>query len=339
MKRTHHTATHWVDRLNELGRRGEPAFLLVDFEGNRPRLWSEQEFLADKKLQFAFPAHAEVEAAKSYVYPGDLLCGTEFVSEVHYRKAFNLVQSGLQRGDSFLTNLTMPTRIELSASLTEVYQLSAAPYRICLQDEFTCFSPEIFVRIKADGYLSSHPMKGTAEDTELARQELLTSQKEIAEHATIVDLIRNDLSQVAKQVRVANYRYLERIETPRGGLLQTSSEIGGWLPENWRSELGSIINRLLPAGSVSGAPKPATTALIRAAEGRPRGYYCGVGVYFNGKTVDSCVLIRFIEKNQKEGHLFWAGGGITARSRWENEYAELRSKVRIPLRAEHFSLH
>lgn len=338
MQSTYATSPDWVARLNELGRRGEPAFLLVDFEGERPRLWSEAAYLADEKIQFSFPVHSVAEAGKQYTYPGDLLCGTDFVEEAHYRRAFEIVQAGLQRGDSFLTNLTMPTRIELTATLEEVYRLSAAPYRICLRDEFVCFSPEIFVQITAEGYISSHPMKGTAEDTPAARQELLTSQKEIAEHATIVDLIRNDLSQVAKQVRVDDYRYLGRIETPRGALLQTSSKIGGWLPDNWAANLGTTIARLLPAGSVSGAPKPATTALIRAAEGRPRGYYCGIGVYFDGKSVDSCVLIRFIENHPTEGHLFWAGGGITARSNWQDEYAELCAKVRIPLRAEHFFL-
>lgn len=339
MEHHHDIATNWEQRLNELGRRGEPAFLLVDFEGEKPRLWSETEYGADDHFLFSFPVQAAEAAAKKYVYPGDLLCGTDYVTEADYRKAFEIVQKGLQRGDSFLTNLTMPSRIELSAGLEEIFAWSAAPYRICLRDKFVCFSPEIFVKITEQGYISSHPMKGTAEDTEVARRELLTSQKEIAEHATIVDLIRNDLSQVAKRVRVADYRYLGRIDTPRGGLLQTSSEVGGWLPAGWQSRLGTTIAKLLPAGSVSGAPKPATTALIRSAEGRPRGYYCGIGVYFDGKTVDSCVLIRFIENNAEEGHLFWAGGGITARSRWEDEYAELRSKVRIPLRAEYFSLH
>ena len=69
-------------------------------------------------------------------------------------------------------------------------------------------------------------MKGTALDTAKARRALLNSQKEIAEHATIVDLIRNDLSQVAKKVRVTDYRYFHKIATSRRGLVQTNITTG-----------------------------------------------------------------------------------------------------------------
>ncbi|MEL6274888.1 MAG: chorismate-binding protein, partial [Bacteroidota bacterium] len=206
-------------------------------------------------------------------------------------------------------------------------------------DKFVCFSPETFVKVTPDGIIYSHPMKGTAPDSPAGREYLRTSQKEIAEHATIVDLIRNDLSQVAKNVRVDQYRYLDRIPTPQGGLLQTSTKISGQLPRNWHSQLGNIVNRLLPAGSVSGAPKPATIEIIETAEGRTRGYYCGIGLYFDGYQVDSCVLIRFIEKAETGQLLFWAGGGVTARSNWVDEYRELQSKVRIPLAPKTFSLH
>lgn len=323
--------TDWQYRLNELGRKGIPALLLVDFEGNKVRLWDETEIAADPTLHFQFQPTVVDQFPGGYTYPGDLLCGADFVSESVYRQAFEIVQAGLQRGDSFLTNLTMPTEVELSASFEEIYALSAAPYRIWLENDFVCFSPETFVKIDANGTISSNPMKGTAEDTEAGRHHLLTSRKEIAEHATIVDLIRNDLSQVAKRVRVTSYRYLDRIETPRGGLLQTSSRIAGKLAENWQAELGTIIGKLLPAGSVSGAPKPATLGIIKRAEKRNRGYYCGVAVYFDGEQLDSCVMIRFIEQRADGRYFFQAGGGITAQSNWREEYAELKAKVRIPL--------
>lgn len=324
------TEKSWVNRLNELGRKREAGFLLVDFEQEEVRLWDRQQLAATDEIEFSFQHGIPVEPA-GYSYPGDLLCGAQFVPEAEYRRAFDTVRKGLQQGDSFLTNLTMPTKVELSASLQDIYRLSSAPYRIFYRNRFVCFSPETFVRIDAEGTISSNPMKGTAEDNEAGRLQLLNSRKEIAEHATIVDLIRNDLSQVAKRVRVSKYRYLERINTPRGGLLQTSSRIEGQLSPSWRSELGTIIERLLPAGSVSGAPKPATLKLIQAAERRKRGYYCGVGLYFDGEQLDSCVLIRFIEQSPDGACYFWAGGGITAQSNWRDEYAELIAKVRIPL--------
>lgn len=331
---------HWVAELNELGRRGEPAFLLVDFEQQQPRLWTQAAFLSDASLRFAFPQRPDLAQPAALRFPGDLLCGIKMVGEEAYRHAFEIVKAGLQRGDSFLTNLTMPTEVELSASLEDIYLHAAAPYRIWLRDQFVCFSPEIFIKISSEGLIASYPMKGTAADTQEGRQLLLQSPKEIAEHATIVDLIRNDLSQVAKQVRVDKYRYLDRISTPRGGLWQTSSEISGQLPSDWKKQLGTTISKLLPAGSVSGAPKAATLQIIREAEGRPRGYYCGIALYFDGEKVDSCVLIRFIEQSPRGGpSIFWAGGGITARSQWQDEYAELCHKIRIPLRGSNTSRH
>ena len=107
-----------------------------------------------------------------------------------------------------------------------------------------------------NGFIYSYPMKGTI-DASLpdARERILADRKEEAEHATIVDLIRNDLSQVASEVTVSRYRYIDELQTNRGRLLQVSSEIRGKLPENWKASLGDILFRLLPAGSITGAPK------------------------------------------------------------------------------------
>ena len=99
-------------------------------------------------------------------------------------------------------------------------------------------------------------MKGTLDATlPDAAGRLLADEKETAEHATIVDLIRNDLSQIATEVCVPRYRYLETLQTHCGPPLQMSSEVRGRLPENYLEHLGTFFFRLLPAGSVTGAPK------------------------------------------------------------------------------------
>lgn len=99
-------------------------------------------------------------------------------------------------------------------------------------------------------------MKGTIDASiPSAAQLLMNDPKEAAEHATIVDLIRNDLSMVANQVFVSRYRYIDTLQTNQGAILQTSSEIQGVLPENYPEHLGELIFRLLPAGSITGAPK------------------------------------------------------------------------------------
>ncbi len=326
----------WAGRLNAFGQAGQPCFFLVDFEQQAPQVWS-LEAEEEEAPAFSFPARPDLRVPPAGLFPPIL--AADHISPDHFSAAFDVVQAGLQRGDSFLTNLTFPVPVVLTGGLEDIYWQSEAKYRIHWPQKFVCFSPETFITISAAGTIESQPMKGTSLDTPRARAALLDSRKEIAEHATIVDLIRNDLSQVAKKVRVTDYRYFHKIATSRRGLVQTSSNISGQLPEDWRSNLGTILATLLPAGSVSGAPKPATLDIIRRAEGAPRGYYCGIGGYYDGRQVDTCVLIRFIEQREDGRHFFRSGGGITARSNWREEYEELRTKVRIPLSVNSFSLH
>ena len=174
-------------------------------------------------------------------------------------------------------------------------------------------------------------MKGTIDASSPdAGISILNDPKETAEHNTIVDLIRNDLNRVAKDVRVDRFRYIEEINTHEKSLLQVSSEISGILPENYMARLGNIFRTLLPAGSVSGAPKKKTLEIIHEAETYKRGFYTGVFGLFDGSKLDSGVMIRFIKSD--EGQLtFCSGGGITARSNARNEYEELLDKVYVPI--------
>ena len=174
-------------------------------------------------------------------------------------------------------------------------------------------------------------MKGTIDATTLnAKEKILNDPKELAEHVTIVDLIRNDISQVASNVRVERFRYVEEVKTHDRSLLQVSSEIVGDLPSDCASRIGDIIVSLLPAGSVSGAPKAKTLEIIREAEVVNRGYYTGVFGYFDGINLDSGVMIRFIEKDGDK--LFYrSGGGITTQSNAKSEYQELIDKIYVPI--------
>ena len=87
-----------------------------------------------------------------------------------------------------------------------------------MKDRFVVFSPEIFVKIR-DEHIYSFPMKGTIDATlPDARRRILDDPKEMAEHATIVDLIRNDLSMVATEVMVARYRYIDELPTHKGAV-------------------------------------------------------------------------------------------------------------------------
>lgn len=247
-----------------------------------------------------------------------------------YRHSFNIVQRNIFAGNSFLTNLTCRTPIETNLTLQDIYFRSKAIYKLWLRDSFMVFSPEIFVRIY-QGKISSYPMKGTI-DASIpdASRLLMDDPKEAAEHATIVDLIRNDLSMVANQVSVSRYRYIDTLHTNQGAILQTSSEIQGVLPEHYQEHLGEIIFKLLPAGSITGAPKKKTMQIIQEAENYDRGFYTGIMGYFDGENLDSAVMIRFVEQ-EGEKMYFKSGGGITCQSDVESEYNEMKQKVYVPI--------
>ena len=174
-------------------------------------------------------------------------------------------------------------------------------------------------------------MKGTI-DASIpdAEKIILNDEKELSEHVTIVDLIRNDLSTVASNVQVKRFRYIDKINTNQKDLLQVSSEICGDLEKDFGSRIGSILISLLPAGSISGAPKNKTIEIIQATENEKRWYYTGVAGYFDGQNLDSGVMIRFIEQ---EGSQFYyrSGGGITSQSKMESEYQEAIDKIYVPL--------
>lgn len=252
-----------------------------------------------------------------------------------YERKFTTIQEGLKRGDSFLANLTVKTPIETNYTLEEIFHRSNSPYAIMVPERFVCFSPETFVKVQ-NGVVFSYPMKGTI-NAELpnARDLLLSDFKEKSEHYTVVDLIRSDVSRVACQVRVDRFRYLDEVKTSSGSIYQASSEISGKL---FNCDLGDILFQLLPAGSITGAPKPSTVALIARAEQEKRGFYCGVMGYFDGEQLDSAVLIRFIEEEKCDSspipqRYFRSGGGITINSDCRSEYEEVLEKVYLPFQS------
>jgi len=247
-----------------------------------------------------------------------------------YQSKFENVQAQIHQGNSFLTNLTQPTEINTDLTLFDLFQLGSAKYKLWIKDRFTMLSPETFIQIN-NRMISSFPMKGTIDASiPNAENQILNDSKEKAEHATIVDLIRNDLSIVAQQVEVTRYRYVEKIKTNKQELLQVSSRISGYLPENYNEHLGDIIFSLLPAGSISGAPKAKTLEIIDRAEGYERGFYTGICGWFDGSTLDSAVMIRFLEQ-QGDKLIFKSGGGITAQSDLQKEYEELIQKAYVPV--------
>ncbi len=317
-----------AEKMNLYGKECKPFFFMFDFELKKPVIYQLNNLPQDIIISTELFDNSDPERKE---YEKIIRLRAEPVSFAEYSKAFNNVIKNIEQGNTYLLNLTFPSKISTKSSLQEVYYCSKAKYRLLFSDSFVVFSPEIFVKIEQNGTIRSFPMKGTI-DSSLpdAEREILTNEKEISEHNTIVDLIRNDISMNADNVRLVRYRYIDKIDTPDGNLLQVSSEIAGSLGHDWKTRVGDIITSMLPAGSISGAPKNETLRIIKESEIDERGYYTGVFGIFNGQKLDSAVMIRFIEQNDT-GYVYRSGGGITFMSDAVMEYEELIKKIYVPV--------
>lgn len=317
----------FIKTLNAWGRQRIPYLFLVDFEMEKPLVYPLSEIKPDTLL---YSINGRTNCAPGAIGKRTIDFAKFPLPYHHYKKKYDEVHARLAYGDSYLTNLTIKTRIGTDLSLKEIFFLSQAKYKLLFENNFLVFSPETFVRIE-DGMIYAFPMKGTIDASiHGAREKILSDPKEMAEHVTIVDLLRNDLSAVAENVRVTRFRYLDEIKTIHKDLLQVSSEIRGDLPVDYVQHLGDILLKLLPAGSVSGAPKRKTLEIIRRAENEPRGYYTGVVGIFDGDVLDSGVMIRFMENDGVDLY-YRSGGGITSQSNAVLEYQEAIDKIYVPL--------
>lgn len=314
-----------IKQMNYHGIHGNQFAFIIDFLGEKPQIFPSNK---NQKIFWNIPTSSNVTIKEEILPPK--IWNTRPVSFEKYKKGFDKIQKHIFGGDTYLLNYTQPTLVETDLSLEDIFHVSSAPYKILLKNKFVCFSPEPFIKI-VDGKIFSFPMKGTIDaDLDGAGEIILKDSKEVAEHNTIVDLIRNDLSLVAENVTVEEFRYLNRIKTNQRNLIQVSSRISGDLPKNYGNNIGDIILKMLPAGSVSGAPKKKTVEIILDAEKYDRGYYTGIFGVFDGKNLDSCVLIRYIEN--KNGQLVYkSGGGITFMSDVKKEYNEMLEKVYVPI--------
>ena len=355
-----------IDKINQLASQDEPFLFVINYQGDKAfiRLLSDinpEECLFDFEgrgnLSHVWKETLKEEISEKETWKKET--SEKKISETtwqiepplyeDYKRSFNIVKSNIMAGNSYLTNLTCRVPVSCNLSLEEIFHRAKGKYKLLLRRKrnltpFVCFSPETFVRIKG-GRIYSYPMKGTL-DASLpnAEKQLMEDRKEAAEHATIVDLIRNDLSRVAENVRVDKYRYVDVLHTNKGDILQTSSEISGRLPEDYPHHLGEILDAQLPAGSITGAPKDKTMQIIHEAEGYDRGFYTGImGIYDQGE-LNSAVMIRFVEEEASSSKTekgknsevsrelyFKAGGGITSKSDCRKEYEEVIQKIYLPI--------
>jgi len=310
-----------MQRLSQLASKKTPFLFYTDFDANQIHVHTLDE-LEDEDIQFSFNNKDYHKHSHTLVkYPQDFKT---------YKKGFDAIIEKIKSGETYLLNYTCATPIKTVLSLKEIYACANAPYKLRIKDELVCFSPERFITIDKNNTILTYPMKGTIDaSVDNAQAKILANAKEMAEHIMVVDLLRNDLSMVANEVKVSRFRYIDKIQAGEKELLQVSSEISGRLHDTWRNDLGNILATLLPAGSISGTPKKRTLEIIQETESQPRHFFTGVFGYFDGETFDSAVMIRFIEKN-KDGLVYKSGGGITLDSDAASEYQEMLDKIYLP---------
>ena len=322
-----------IDRINQLARQGDGFLFVINYLGTEAYIQKLSDVNSDECL-YDFEGTSNTQEFswqpqkldKWQVFPP---------SFDEYKKSFEHVKNNILAGNSYLTNLTCQAKVECNLSLRDIFLQAKGKYKLLLLDpkflheSFVCFSPETFIKIRG-GRIYSYPMKGTIDATiPNAQQVLMEDRKEAAEHATIVDLIRNDLSRVATEVRVDRYRYVDVLHTNKGDILQTSSEISGKLSDDYQMHIGEILDAQLPAGSITGAPKDKTLKIISEAETYQRRFYTGIMGIYQGGELNSAVMIRFLEDGNN-GRYFKAGGGITSQSDCRREYEEVIQKMYLP---------
>jgi len=313
--------------MDELSLQKVPYFFMVDFLTQNVEIFKENE-IEKSGLFIDFQSFSNTKKQHELSKKIEWESFPETLES--FKKGFDKVQKNIRLGNSYLVNYTRKTKIETNLTLQEIFYHSSAKYKVFYKDFFVFFSPETFVKI-IDGRILTYPMKGTIDASlDNAAEILKNDKKEKAEHYTVVDLLRNDLSMVADDVKVDKFQYIDFIKTKQKDLYAMSSEISGTLQPEYDGKIGSIMERILPAGSILGAPKQKTLEIIIEAEEYNRGYYTGVCGWFDGKNLDSCVMIRFIEK-EGDGLYFKSGGGITHMSKLEDEYQEMKNKIYVPI--------
>ena len=314
------------EKLNKFGLEKEPFLFVISYDFSKFYIEKISQIPSNIKFQLDEKENLEKSFKKTKLekFP---------ITFKEYEKKFDILQEEIKKGNSYLLNLTAKTKIQTSISLDEIYENTKSKFKLRFQNErdnFVCFSPERFVQIM-DNKICTYPMKGTIDASILnAKEKILADKKEMAEHTMVVDLLRNDLGIIGSNVRVENFRYVETINAGDKKLLQVSSKISANLEDNWSDKIGDILSSILPAGSITGTPKKKTVEILKNIENYDREYYTGVFGVFDGKNLDSSVMIRFIQKELNDEMYYKSGGGITCDSKAKLEYEELIDKIYLP---------
>ena len=263
------------------------------------------------------------------------------VSKEEYCKLVEKTKEYIVDGDIFQAVISRQFSSPYEGSLINPYRVlrttNSSPYMVYMHiddEEIMSTSPETLVRLE-NGRLTTFPVAGsrprgtTEEEDQELEADLLSDEKELSEHNMLVDLGRNDLGRISRfdSVEVTKYMMIHKYSK----IMHICSQVEGDIRDD--CDALSAIESVLPAGTLSGAPKIRACEIIEELESEERGVYGGALGYldFTGN-MDTCIAIRMAVK--KDGRVYvQAGGGIVADSIPENEYRESANKAAAVMNA------
>lgn len=266
---------------------------------------------------------------------------TPHFSEKQYCEMVEKAKEYIREGDIFQVVLSNPMRAEAEGSLFDTYRVlrteNPSPYMFYFSSddiELSGASPETLAKLE-NGNISTFPLAGTRprgkddEEDKALEAELLKDEKELAEHNMLVDLGRNDIGKVSEigSVKVEEYLSIERFSH----VMHIGSTVTGKIRAD--KDAVDAVDAILPAGTLSGAPKFRACQIIEELENDKRGVYGGAIGYldFTGN-MDTCIAIRLVYR--KNGRIcIRAGAGVVADSVPENEFRECINKAKAVVTA------
>ena len=351
----HHNELDSLDDTLQKGwQKGLHAVLFADYEFGLPLMGMDSERGGNLALHwFADCADIDAEswlAQNSDDLPAGISTPQSSVSEADYLNHIRQIHEAIRRGDTYQINYTTRLHLQAYGNPVSLYRRLRQPVPYAVLSHLPdaagksawtlCFSPELFLKIGADGTISTEPMKGTAPilgdgQDERRAAELQTDPKNRAENVMIVDLLRNDLGKIAQTGKV---RVPEPFKVSRfGSVWQMTSTIQAQaLPHITAAD---ILRAAFPCGSITGAPKRMSMQIIESLEAEPRGLYtgsigylnpCESGLGFEGifNVVIRTLSLKSVSDDLYHG-VYGVGSGIVIDSDPAAEYRECGWKARF----------
>lgn len=351
----HHNELDSLDDTLQKGwQKGLHAVLFADYEFGLPLMGMDSERGGNLALHwFADCADIDAEswlAQNSDDLPAGISTPQSSVFEADYLDHIRQIHEAIRRGDTYQINYTTRLHLQAYGNPVSLYRRLRQPVPYAVLSHLPdaagksawtlCFSPELFLKIGADGTISTEPMKGTAPilgdgQDERRAAELQADPKNRAENVMIVDLLRNDLGKIAQTGKVS---VPEPFKVSRfGSVWQMTSTIQAQaLPHITAAD---ILRAAFPCGSITGAPKRMSMQIIESLEAEPRGLYtgsigylkpCEGGLGFEGifNVVIRTLSLKPVSDDLYHG-VYGVGSGIVIDSDPAAEYRECGWKARF----------